>query len=65
MVTNVIVVSDDDTSEVSGVESEAIGIASVKTSHTTKKTYNGSIRGNYAGIDIPIWKMLLPGCWFY
>ena len=55
IVEQVIVVSNDDTADSSGAETEAIGVAFCQNlfggSTTWKKTsYNNNIRGNYAGI---------------
>ena len=55
IVTQVIVVSNDDTKDNSGVETESIGVAFcqklVGSSTNWKQTsYNGNMRGNYAGI---------------
>ena len=55
LVTQVIVVSDSDTSTDSGVEAESIGISFCQklTGIDTiwkQTSYNSSIRGNYAGI---------------
>ena len=55
LVTQVIVVSNSDTSDSGGVESESIGVAFcqklVGASTNWKQTsYNSNMRGNYAGI---------------
>ena len=55
VVTQVIVVSNDDTSDFNGVEVESIGVAFCQkllgADTTWKQTsYNAKIRGNYAGI---------------
>jgi len=55
VVTNIIVVSNDDTSDSNGVEVESIGVAFCQKllgSDTNWKqtSYNGNMRGNYAGI---------------
>jgi len=55
VVTQVIVVSNDDTSDSSGTEAESIGVAFCQKllgSETNWKqtSYNNSMRGNYAGI---------------
>ena len=55
VVEQVIVVSNDDTADSSGVETESIGVAFCQklmgASTTWKQTsYNGNFRGNYAGI---------------
>ena len=57
VVTNVIVVGNDDTSDNNGVETESIGVAFCQQllgSDTNWKqtSYNSSIRGNYAGIGM-------------
>ncbi len=57
IVTQVIVVSDEDTTDSSGVETEAIGVAFcqklVGSGTNWKQTsYNNSMRGNYAGIGM-------------
>ena len=55
VVTQVIVVSNDDTSDSNGVEAESIGVAfcqqllGVET-NWKQTSYNGNMRGNYAGI---------------
>ena len=54
-VTQVIVVSNDDTSDANGVETESIGVAfcqKIVGANTTWKqtSYNNNMRGNYAGI---------------
>ena len=56
-VTQVIVVSNDDTADSSGAETEAIGIAFcqklIGANTVWKQTsYNGNMRGNYAGIGM-------------
>ena len=66
VVTNVIVVSDDDTSDISGVESEAIGIASVNKSLVPilmEETYNGSIE-KLCRYWIYLYENVT-WCWFY
>ena len=55
VVTSVIVVGNDDTSDSNGVESESIGIGFCKKqfgadTNWKQTSYNDSIRGNYAGI---------------
>ena len=57
IVTQVIVVNNDDATDSSGVESEAIGVAFCQKllgSGTTWKqsSYNGNFRGNYAGVGM-------------
>ena len=57
VVTQVIVVSNDDTSDSNGVEVESIGVAfcqSLLGAETNWKqtSYNGNMRGNYAGIGM-------------
>ena len=57
VVTQVIVVSNDDTSDSNGTETESIGVAfcqKIIGSDTTWKqtSYNGKMRGNYAGIGM-------------
>ena len=55
VVINIIVVSNDDTSDSNGTETESIGVAFcqklVGSDTNWKQTsYNGNMRGNYAGI---------------
>ena len=55
LVTQVIVVANEDTADSAGVETESIGVAFCQklmgASTTWKQTsYNGNFRGNYAGI---------------
>ena len=55
LVTQVIVVSNDDTSDSGGVETESIGVAFCQkllgaSTNWKQTSYNGTIRGNYAGI---------------
>ena len=55
MVTQVIVVSNDDTSDSNGVESETIGVAFCQkllgsTTNWKQTSYNGNMRVRYAGI---------------
>ena len=55
IVTQVIVVSNDDTTDNSGVETESIGVAFCQKlvgagTNWKQTSYNGNIRGNYAGI---------------
>ena len=55
VVTQVIVVSNDDTSDNNGVESESIGVAFCQQllgadTNWKQTSYNGNMRGNYAGI---------------
>ena len=55
VVTNVIVVSNDDTSDNNGVESEGIGVAFCQQllgadTNWKQTSYNGNIRVRYAGI---------------
>ena len=55
LVTQVIVVSNDDTSDSNGVETESIGVAFCQkllgaTTNWKQTSYNGNMRGNYAGI---------------
>ena len=55
IVTQVIVVSNDDTSDSGGVETESIGVAFCQkllgaSTNWKQTSYNGTIRGNYAGI---------------
>ena len=55
VVTNVIVVSNDDTSDNNGVESEGIGVAFCQQllgadTNWNQTSYNGNIRVRYAGI---------------
>jgi len=55
IVTQVIVVSNDDTSDSNGVETESIGVAFCQkllgaTTNWKQTSYNANMRGNYAGI---------------
>jgi len=53
IVTQVIVVANQDTADQDGVESEAVGIAfctSLLGGNWKQTSYNGNIRKNYAGI---------------
>jgi len=55
VVTQVIVVSNDDTSDSGGVETESIGVAFCQkllgaSTNWKQTSYNGNMRGNYAGI---------------
>ena len=55
LVTQVIVVSNDDTSDSNGVETESIGVAFCQKllgaeTNWKQTSYNGNMRGNYAGI---------------
>ena len=55
VVTQVIVVSNDDTSDSNGVETESIGVAFCQKllgadTNWKQTSYNGNSRGNYAGI---------------
>ena len=55
VVTQVIVVGNDDTSDNNGVESESIGVAFCQSllgadTNWKQTSYNGNMRGNYAGI---------------
>ena len=55
IVTQVIVVSNDDTSDSNGVETESIGVAFCQkllgaSTNWKQTSYNGNMRGNYAGI---------------
>ena len=55
IVTQVIVVSNDDTSDSGGVEAESIGVAFCQkllgaSTNWKQTSYNGNMRGNYAGI---------------
>ena len=55
IVTQVIVVSNDDTSDSNGVEVESIGVAFCQkllgaSTNWKQTSYNGNMRGNYAGI---------------
>tara|TARA_R100001443_G_scaffold110973_2_gene123411 strand:- start:1249 stop:1692 length:444 start_codon:yes stop_codon:yes gene_type:complete len=55
VVTQVIVVSNDDTSDSNGVEVESIGVAFCQKllggeTNWKQTSYNNTIRGNYAGI---------------
>ena len=55
VVTNVIVISNDDVTDINGNEAESIGVAFcqklVGSDTNWKQTsYNGKMRGNYAGI---------------
>ena len=55
VVTQVIVVSNDDTSDSNGTEAESIGVAFCQKllgadTNWKQTSYNGNLRGNYAGI---------------
>ena len=55
VVTQVIVVGNDDTSDSNGVETESIGVAFCQKllgaeTNWKQTSYNGNMRGNYAGI---------------
>ena len=55
VVTQVIVVGNDDTSDSNGTETESIGVAFCQKllgadTNWKQTSYNGSMRGNYAGI---------------
>ena len=55
IVTQVIVVSNDDTTDSNGVETESIGVAFCQkllgaSTNWKQTSYNSNIRGNYAGI---------------
>ena len=55
IVTQVIVVNNNDTTDNSGVETEAIGVAFCQKligsgTNWKQTSYNGNMRGNYAGI---------------
>ena len=55
IVTQVIVVSNDDTSDSGGVETESIGVAFCQkllgaSTNWKQTSYNDNMRGNYAGI---------------
>ena len=55
VVTQVIVVSNDDTSDSNGTETESIGVAFCQkllgaNTNWKQTSYNGNLRGNYAGI---------------
>ena len=57
IVTQVIVVSNDDTADSSGIETESIGVAFCQKlvgadTNWKQTSYNGNIRGNYAGIGM-------------
>ena len=57
VVTHVIVVSNDDTSDSNGVETESIGVAFCQKllgadTNWKQTSYNGNMRGNYAGIGM-------------
>ena len=57
VVTNVIVVGNDDTSDLNGVEVESIGIAFCQKiigsdTNWRQTSYNDRMRGNYAGIGM-------------
>jgi len=57
VVTQVIVVSNDDTSDSNGVETESIGVAFCQKllgadTNWKQTSYNGNMRGNYAGIGM-------------
>ena len=64
VVTNVIVVSDDDTSDISGVESKQLALLSVNKSLVPiltgrKPLTTVVLEETMQVLDIPIWKMLL------
>ena len=55
VVTQVIVVSNDDTSDINGTEVESIGVSFCQKlvgadTNWKQTSYNGNMRGNYAGI---------------
>ena len=57
VVTQVIVVSNDDTSDSNGTETESIGVAFCQKllgadTNWKQTSYTGSMRGNYAGIGM-------------
>ena len=57
VVTQVIVVSNDDTSDSNGTETESIGVAFCQKllgadTNWKQTSYNGNMRGNYAGIGM-------------
>jgi hypothetical protein len=57
VVTQVIVVSNDDTSDSNGTETESIGVAFCQKllgaeTNWKQTSYNNSMRGNYAGIGM-------------
>ena len=57
VVTQVIVVSNDDTSDSNGVETESIGVAFCQKllgadTNWKQTSYNGNMRGNYAGVGM-------------
>ena len=57
IVEQVIVVADDDTADVSGAETEAIGVAFCQKlvgagTNWKQTSYNSNMRGNYAGIGM-------------
>ena len=57
VVTQVIVVSNDDTSDSNGVETESIGVAFCQKllgaeTNWKQTSYNSNMRGNYAGIGM-------------
>ena len=57
VVTQVIVVGNDDTSDSNGVEVESIGVAFCQkllgaTTNWKQTSYNANMRGNYAGIGM-------------
>ena len=57
VVTQVIVVGNDDTSDSNGVEVESIGVAFCQKllgaeTNWKQTSYNGNMRGNYAGIGM-------------
>ena len=64
MVTQVIVVGNDDTSDSNGTETESIGVAFCQKllgadTNWKQTSYNGNMRGNYAGIGYTYMRMLL------
>ena len=71
VVTQVIVVSNDDTSDSNGTETESIGVAFCQKllgadTNWKQTSYNGNKRGNYAGIELYLHgECCYSGCWFY
>ena len=70
VVTQVIVVSNDDTSDSNGTETESIGVAFCQKllgadTNWKQTSYNGNMRGNYAGIgytymsNVATWVLVL------
>ena len=70
VVVRVIVVSDDDTSDSNGVVSENIGVGFCEKTfgadtNWKQTSYDGNIRGNYAGIGYTYMESCYFRCWFH